>query len=230
MAWIYQLTNFLIGTCLASHACVVCDRFDTGDFIWGRSRCDFCLTKLTLVDELPILSYCFLHGKCRYCQRSIPIKLPLIEFLGGLAYLKIDFSQITGIATAIVIFCLLLAAICDYDRLEFHLAMIFPALLLALLRFKHLFKLQLGDLIELIPILLVLLFYTMQKKLGSGDLIIYLILAFFFTPHFANLVFLLGSFLLLFQFFLKRKTWSLQKQIAFVPYIFVGLIIQLLLQ
>lgn len=230
MAWIYQLTNFLIGTCLASHASVICDRLDTGDFIWGRSRCEVCLTKLTLLDELPIFSYCFLHGKCRYCHSSIPLKLPITEFLGGLAYLNIDFSQMTGIATAIVIFCLLLAAINDYDQLEFHLAMILPALLLTILRIKHIFKFQLEDLIELIPVLLVLLFYTKQKKLGSGDLIIYLILAFFFTPHFANLVFLFGSFLLLFQFFLKRKTWSLQKQIAFVPYIFTGLIIQLLLQ
>lgn len=230
MTWIYQLTNFLIGTCLASHAAVICDRFDSGNFIFARSRCLSCLNELSILDEIPIVSYLWLHGKCRYCHNDIPVKLPIIEFMGGLAYFNVDFSQIDGIFTAIIIFCLLLAAICDYEQLEFRLAMILPAIFLACLKIDHILKYQLVDFIELIPILSILFFYTKQKKLGSGDLIIYLILAIFFNPHFANIVFLFSSFLLLFQFLLKRKIYSKHQAVPFVPYIFVGLIIQLLRQ
>lgn len=230
MTWIYQITNFLIGTCLASHAAVICDRFDTGNFIFSRSHCSICLTELSILDEIPILSYLWLNGKCRYCFNDIPVKLPIIEIMGGLAYFNVDFSQVRGICTAIIIFCILLAAICDYEQLEFRLVMILPAIFLACLRIDHILKFQLVDFFELIPILIILLFYTKQKKLGSGDLIIYLILAIFFKPHFANLVFLFSSFLLLFQFFLKRKIYSKNKAVPFIPYIFVGLIIQLLRQ
>ncbi len=230
MNWIYHITNFLIGSCLASHAALICDRFEEGNFIFGRSHCASCQNELSILDELPIISYFYLHGKCRYCHKEIPPKLPLIEMLGGLAFLKVDFSQFTGICSAIVIFCLLLAAISDYDHQEFHLAMILPALLLAIFKLDKVLHFKAADLVEVIPVATILVFYCASKKMGTGDLIVYLILVLFYSPQFANQVFLAGSLLLISQFMLEKKSWSKTRVIPFVPYLFGGLILRLSVQ
>ena len=62
---------FLIGMCVAS-------------FVKGRSHCDHCGETLKWCDLVPIVSYIFLRGKCRYCHTSIPIRGFLIEIFGGL--------------------------------------------------------------------------------------------------------------------------------------------------
>ncbi|WEV70589.1 prepilin peptidase [Lactobacillus sp. ESL0785] len=228
MNWIYTLTNFLIGSCLASHAAVICDRWETSDFIFSRSHCNNCYTELNLLDELPIISYFWLHGKCRYCHNLIPTKLPIIEIIGGLAFSSLNFSSIEDLFTAIIIFSILLAAICDYEQHEFYLIMLLPAIILALTKSPDLLHFQLLDDLEFLPLLLILTYYVYRQKLGSGDLLIYLILALYFSPHFANTVFLLGAIFSLGYFVNQGKKRLASKPIAFVPCLFLGLTIQLL--
>ncbi|BDR60912.1 prepilin peptidase [Lactobacillus xylocopicola] len=228
MKGIFYLTNFVLGTCLASHAAVICDRFLTADFMLGRSRCSACHSTLNLLDELPIISYFWLRGKCRYCQASIPVKLPIIEIIGGFAYTSLDFSTSTGWLTALLLFSLLLAAICDYTQQEFYLVMLLPAIILALSQVGNLRYYQLLEYIELLPILITLICYTCAGKFGSGDLIIYLILVLYFGPTFTNHVLLSAALFFVAQFLFEIKSASAQKATAFVPYIFLGLVVQLL--
>ncbi|RMC38496.1 MULTISPECIES: A24 family peptidase [unclassified Lactobacillus] len=226
---IYLLTNFIIGSCLASHAAVICEHYNQSDFIFTRSHCTICHSELSLLDELPIISYIFLRGRCRYCHGQISAHLFLIEVIGGFAYIQIDFSKVEGQLTAILIFSLLLVAIYDATHSEFHLVMLLPALFSISYHINNLFKAELLDYIEAFPILILLVIYIFQKKLGSGDLIIYLILILYFNAHFANQVFLFGSIFLLSQFILEKKNFSKKQAIPFIPYLFLGLVIQLIL-
>ena len=76
---------FLIGMCVASFMNVVIDRVPRNEsFVKGRSHCDHCGETLKWYDLVPIVSYIFLRGKCRYCHTSIPIRGFLIEIFGGL--------------------------------------------------------------------------------------------------------------------------------------------------
>lgn len=45
----------------------------------GRSRCPSCGHQLAAADNIPVFSYVFLRGRCRYCRASIPVRYPLIE-------------------------------------------------------------------------------------------------------------------------------------------------------
>ncbi len=63
----------------------------------------------------------------------------------------------------------------------------------------------------------------MQRKMGLGDLLIYLIIACYFTPSFANLVFLFASILVI-AIFLIEKT-PINHRYPFIPYIFLGLVL-----
>jgi leader peptidase (prepilin peptidase)/N-methyltransferase len=49
-----------------------------------RSRCPSCGHAITAIENIPILSYVFLRGKCRACKTPISCRYPLIEALTGL--------------------------------------------------------------------------------------------------------------------------------------------------
>lgn len=50
---------------------------------WGRSICDFCHKQIHWFDNIPLLSYLVLRGKCRFCKEPIALSHPVIELLTG---------------------------------------------------------------------------------------------------------------------------------------------------
>ncbi|WP_315078208.1 prepilin peptidase [uncultured Clostridium sp.] len=56
------------------------------------SHCGSCNHKLKPMDLIPVLSYLFLKGKCRYCKEKISIRYPLIEILNSILYIVIFFN------------------------------------------------------------------------------------------------------------------------------------------
>jgi leader peptidase (prepilin peptidase)/N-methyltransferase len=48
------------------------------------SRCPVCGYAIAAYDNIPILSYLFLGGKCRHCKTAISLRYPLVEGLSGL--------------------------------------------------------------------------------------------------------------------------------------------------
>ncbi len=52
--------------------------------VFPSSSCMSCNTKIKFYDNIPILSYLILRGKCRSCAASLPIQYPVVEFLTGL--------------------------------------------------------------------------------------------------------------------------------------------------
>jgi len=53
------------------------------EFLWNRSKCPHCYHPLGVKDLIPVLSYLFLRGKCRYCKKSISLRYPLTEVITG---------------------------------------------------------------------------------------------------------------------------------------------------
>lgn len=49
-----------------------------------RSRCSQCQQQLSALDNIPLLSWCVLRGRCRYCHSAISARYPLIELISGL--------------------------------------------------------------------------------------------------------------------------------------------------
>ena len=52
----------------------------------SRSFCPQCNAKLTWYDNVPVLSWLFLRGRCRSCKVGIPVRYPLVELLVGAAF------------------------------------------------------------------------------------------------------------------------------------------------
>lgn len=64
----------------------------------NSSHCPRCGTSLRALDLVPVFSYLFLKGKCRYCKAFISVRYPLIELLTGIVFfitaLEIGFTAI----------------------------------------------------------------------------------------------------------------------------------------
>jgi len=87
------LFTVLIGLAIGSFLNVCISRIPLDESIVApRSRCPQCKTAIANRDNIPILSYLFLGGRCRNCKEKISIRYPLIEALtaavSGLIYLK----------------------------------------------------------------------------------------------------------------------------------------------
>ena len=82
---ILGLYLFVIGCCLGSFINVVIYRLPINkSIIYPSSRCPQCNTKIKWIDNLPIISWLFLRGQCRFCKAKISCSYPIIEFLTGI--------------------------------------------------------------------------------------------------------------------------------------------------
>jgi leader peptidase (prepilin peptidase)/N-methyltransferase len=57
--------------------------------VWPGSHCPVCGTSLKAWDLIPVLSYLWLGGRCKYCQARISLRYPLVEILTALSFLLV---------------------------------------------------------------------------------------------------------------------------------------------
>ena len=108
-AILYGLFGAVIGSFL--NVCIL--RIPEGErFVKGRSHCPACRHILRGPDMVPILSWMFLGGKCRYCHAPISIWYPAVEALTALVFILCNASIGTNPASMILCLfgCLLITA------------------------------------------------------------------------------------------------------------------------
>lgn len=90
---IFYIAFYIIGVVLGSFFTLATYRIPLKqDILYTRSYCPKCNNKLKNMDLIPILSYIFLRGKCRYCQEKISSRYIIIEMFSGLFYLLFVIS------------------------------------------------------------------------------------------------------------------------------------------
>ena len=83
---------FVFGLIFGSFFNVVIIRLPKNQsIVWPGSRCPYCNHKITFFENIPLLSYLFLGGRCSSCQSKISIQYPIIEFITGYASLMLWF-------------------------------------------------------------------------------------------------------------------------------------------
>lgn len=93
MDYILYALIFCIGTVFGSFFTLAVYRIPLKqDITHTRSYCPNCNHKLQFLDMIPILSYVFLGGKCRYCKEKIRPRYVLLEILSGLVFLLFAIS------------------------------------------------------------------------------------------------------------------------------------------
>jgi len=80
-----QASAFALGLVLGSFLNVVIARLPRGESIVNPpSRCPRCKKRIHPWDNVPVLSFVILGGRCRHCRRKISWRYPVVELLSGL--------------------------------------------------------------------------------------------------------------------------------------------------
>jgi leader peptidase (prepilin peptidase)/N-methyltransferase len=81
MVFVVALAGLFIGSFL--NVCI--HRIPRGEsIVWPPSRCPKCSTPIRPVDNVPVVSYLLLGGRCRACGEPISVRYPVVELLSAL--------------------------------------------------------------------------------------------------------------------------------------------------
>lgn len=151
----------MLGACIGSFLGVVIDRFPHQSLLFPASHCNYCHTRLKPWDLLPIISQLVSRSTCRYCGATIPLWYLLLE--ASSAFLLVLTEQdVLSIGHYLILLSGLVLAIYDIKHREYPLVvwLVFVLISLPFGQFQ---------LITLVCLLLGLLAYRFDLKMGSGD-------------------------------------------------------------
>lgn len=101
---------FVLGSVIGSFLNVCIYRIPRNlSIIFPSSRCPSCNTPIKVYDNIPVLSYVLLSGKCRICKAGISFRYPLVEVLNAVLFVFVIWRF--GFAWHSVIFALLCSAL-----------------------------------------------------------------------------------------------------------------------
>jgi len=239
--FIIYLIVFIFGTFIGSFLNCVIYRLEQKKNLGGRSFCPECRHQLFWQDLIPVFSYIFLGGKCRYCKKKISIQYPLIEILTGLVFLLVfavtAVSCCNGIINLIFLFYIasVFIVIFAYDFKHYLIPdkVLIPAIIIALIyklfeSFSLLPNLLMGVLVGSGFFLLIFLI-SRGRWIGFGDvklgILMGVLLGFPNVLVALFLAFLLGAMIGVALIIFQKK--GLKSQIPFGPFLIVGTFIAL---
>ncbi|NEZ46563.1 prepilin peptidase [Clostridium niameyense] len=225
-----KIIVFILGLIMGSFLNVCIYRIPKEEsIVYPPSHCGSCNNLIKPYDLIPVISYIFLQGKCRYCQSKISIKYPIIEISTGLLFLVIyNFYGVSFyFVKNITLICFILSiAIIDLDTTNVYSKTTIPFAVLAIIfiliekfYLKHNISIYIyGALLSLI-VMGSIIFIT--NSMGTGDLDICLIVGLFLgvklTAITLMLSFIFGGVMGIILILLKKK--DKKDYMPFVPYI-----------
>jgi len=88
------------------------------NLIVPRSRCPHCGQGIKAHENIPVISYLFLRGKCSACKAPISLRYPAVELVTGLlslAVICVFGATITGLTALVLTWCLIALTMIDFD-------------------------------------------------------------------------------------------------------------------
>ena len=225
---------FILGALFGSFTYCMAYRIMNGESVLkGRSHCDVCGRVLGARDLVPIFSWLFSHGKCRYCDARISAESTITEILMGVCFtisvfrFGLSFETIRILVLLVMFFALSIIDLHTYEIPDrFHIAIL-------IIYFATLPLISWQKTIGVITAAIIgggmlLLSRIMDKALGKesmggGDINLFFVTGFYLTPLLGlfNLVLCCLIGLIFVVAFKKQK-------IPFGPSICMGTFISLL--
>lgn len=237
-----EVLLFIIGECLGSFYLVVGKRLPINeDILFSRSRCDKCKKNLKWYDLIPIFSYVFLKGKCRYCGGKIsPINLIVEISMGLLFALGYHFIPIgyNFYAYLVLTSLMILIFISDFSYyIILDSPLIISSILLFILKFIYFgYKDALLSLISGIFLFLVMYLIKIigdkifkRESLGGGDIKLAFVIGYTLGFRLSLIALILSSFLAL-PYSVASLKLQKNNEVPFGPFLVSSLFIVFLFQ
>ncbi|MEW6095231.1 MAG: prepilin peptidase [bacterium] len=233
-----QIVIFIVGAILGSFFNVCIYRLPINEsIIIPLSHCPKCKTRIKVWENIPIVSYIILRGKCRYCSVKIPLSYLIVEILTPTLFLLLWHTFGISIDFAIYLLFISILIIITFIDLEHQLILnilTYPMIVIGLLIsfFKETFINALisgvvgGGIIFLIVVISPLIFK--KEGMGAGDFKLAAVIGIFLANWKYTLISLflasfLGSLVGIVLILLGKKKFG--EYIPFGPYLACGAVI-----
>lgn len=235
--YILGLFIFIFGLCIGSFLNCIIYRLEEEKNIGGRSFCPRCKHALSWLDLLPIFSFIFLGGKCRYCKKGISIQYPLVELATGIIFLLIFSLFAPNYIEILFLFYIAstLVIIFIYDLKHYIIPdkVLFPAIIITII-YKLLENFRVMPWLILAVVIASGFFFTIfilsrGRAMGFGDVKLAVLMGFLLgLPNVLVALFLaffFGAIIGLILMALQKK--GLKSEIPFGPFLIIGTFIAL---
>lgn len=231
---------FLFGIIIGSFLNVCILRIPKGEtIVTTPSHCMSCGYHLKWYDNIPLLSYIFLRGKCRNCGEHISCQYPIIEGINGIAYVLIflrfgDFDYfdyrtfINAGIYALLFSALLVLTVIDWRTFEIPIGI---NIFIGVLGIGHIFldlenwyAYLIGAVTVSIPLLLILLI-SKGRAIGGGDVKLMAVAGLLLGWKHILLAFVLGCIIGSIIHIIRMKASGEGKVLAMGPYLSAGIMI-----
>ena len=210
-----------------------------GGVVKGRSFCPKCKKKIFWYENIPILSYFILGGKCSKCKKKISFQYPLVEIISIISFLIIYYLFGISLTTILLMILFLSFLIIFFIDLKHYIIpdiLTFPMMALGFLKsfdpnlnpiFPNYINSLLGGIIGYGVIWLLIVFYKKirnKEGMGLGDAKLLAVIGFWFGWISIPFVVFLSSTIALIVVVpdLLKKSKKLSSQIPFGPYIIIA--------
>lgn len=251
MIFLFTFYTAIFGLVIGSFLNVCICRIPENQSVISRSsHCTSCGTRLKPIDLVPVFSYLFLRGSCRYCGNKVSVRYPIVEMLTAAAFVILfyRFSLSVEYVAAAFLSCILICIFfidLDYRIIpnEFIAAGLVVGSVLLVLNMFHpmgsfagrvwydpILGMLCGAGILALVSLLGRLIYKTDDAMGMGDIKLMAVCGLFLGWRLSILSLLLSvvSAALVSLVLIGLKKHGIKSTIAFGPFISIGVFISVI--
>lgn len=242
----FYVLSFIFGAALGSFVEVIVTRLNVAPMLASRSKCLSCGEALRASDLIPVFSYLFLRGKCRYCKIAYGPEAVAVEVAYGLLFVLLYHFILVGMPFlgaggwllyyTLLLISLGVIALYDYKHsyvpVFFLSAFSLLSLIMLALRFMESQSsvVFLGPLVVAFPFLIIWII-TKGRALGFGDVLLYAAIGAFFGIEQGAAVLLvsvwLGAIVGIVIYAIRQREGNKNTSIPFVPFIVAAFLLVL---
>jgi len=240
---VHYLAFIVFGSLWGSFANVCIYRLpENKGVVRGRSSCPKCKNSIKWFDNIPLISFILLKGKCRNCKNPIDLQYIIVELIGSISFVTIyHFFGVTLTTLLLLILSIIFIIIFFIDLKHFIIpnVLTFPLMIIGFIKsfdpnlnkaiFPNYINSLIGGFVGYSIIWLIIYFYKKVRKkegMGLGDAKLMAAIGFWFGWVSIPIVIFVSSFVALIFAVpsLIKKSLQMSSEIPFGPYIIIGCI------
>lgn len=232
---ILYIMIFVFGIVIGSFVNVLIYRLPKNENIATKqSHCMNCGHKLKWYDLVPLFSWLFLRGKCRYCKDKISIQYPLVELINGIGYVLIFVVCGLNLSSILYSLCfsmLVAITVIDWRTYEIPLGLNIVILTLGIIQcildYGN-WKLYLIGMVSVSGFLFLLFVITGGRGIGGGDIKLMFAAGLLLGWKKIILALIIGCILGSIIHLILMKVSKKGRMLAFGPYLSAGILLAIL--
>ena len=244
----FYIIVFILGSIWGSFANVCIHRLPIGEsIVVKRSYCPDCKSKINWFNNIPLISFLILGGKCKSCKSGIDKRYFIVELTSVISFLFIYHFfglSITSVLLAVLSIFFIIIFFIDLKHYIIPNALTFPLMIIGFAKsfdpnlninlFPNYLNSLIGGILGYLVIWLIILFYKKIKDkegMGLGDAKLLSAIGFWFGWVSIPFIIFLSSViaLIIVTPSLINKSKEMSSQIPFGPYLVIGCMLYLLL-